>query len=250
MLATSSERFEGKGPWRCFDTCELVSIFLVPSLRWLSTVVASSEECQGFWQQKDYKPFSPSVDAETVDWKSSSPIQESPITSAICEPEPGAEAWLSDGDVTAKGYAFSGGGRDVIRVDVSADEGKTWHVSPQRRGSEGGVDGGSEEVISVLSPLDLLASLSASPDCPAEQDPAATRAGVGVVPLGVHSATARGRKGWGFHHTPVPRCGRQLLRSARRRRGALELQGRPQQRVAPSAPQGGRRLINGRPCIS
>ena len=29
--------------------------------------------------------------------------------------------------VTLKGYAWSGGGRGIIRVDVSADGGKTWH---------------------------------------------------------------------------------------------------------------------------
>jgi sulfite oxidase len=28
--------------------------------------------------------------------------------------------------VTIKGYAWSGGGRDIIRVDVSIDGGKTW----------------------------------------------------------------------------------------------------------------------------
>lgn len=27
------------------------------------------------------------------------------------------------------GYAWSGGGRSVVRVDVSADQGKTWHVA-------------------------------------------------------------------------------------------------------------------------
>ena len=28
-----------------------------------------------------------------------------------------------------RGYAYSGGGRNVIRVDVSPDGGKTWHVA-------------------------------------------------------------------------------------------------------------------------
>ena len=41
-----------------------------------------------------------------------------------------------------KGYAWSGGGQGIIRVDVSADGGKTWHTAelkkvPQKRG--GGV---------------------------------------------------------------------------------------------------------------
>lgn len=33
-------------------------------------------------------------------------------------------------DATAvRGYAYSGGGRNIIRVDVSADGGQTWHVA-------------------------------------------------------------------------------------------------------------------------
>lgn len=31
-----------------------------------------------------------------------------------------------DEEVTVKGYALAGGGRAVVRVDVSADGGETW----------------------------------------------------------------------------------------------------------------------------
>ena len=31
--------------------------------------------------------------------------------------------------VAVRGYAYSGGGRNIIRVDVSADNGQTWHVA-------------------------------------------------------------------------------------------------------------------------
>lgn len=33
---------------------------------------------------------------------------------------------LAGDSVKVKGYAFSGGGREIIRVDVSADGGNTW----------------------------------------------------------------------------------------------------------------------------
>ena len=33
----------------------------------------------------------------------------------------------SEESVEVQGYAFSGGGRRIVRVDVSADEGRTWH---------------------------------------------------------------------------------------------------------------------------
>lgn len=38
----------------------------------------------------------------------------------------------TDGHVhgdAVRGYAYSGGGRNIIRVDVSPDGGKTWHVA-------------------------------------------------------------------------------------------------------------------------
>ncbi|NXD32245.1 SUOX protein, partial [Spelaeornis formosus] len=35
-------------------------------------------------------------------------------------------AIVESGEVTIKGYAWSGGGRAVIRVDVSVDGGLTW----------------------------------------------------------------------------------------------------------------------------
>ena len=45
------------------------------------------EECLAL--QSDYKSFSPSVDWDNVDWNSAPAIQETPVTSAICEPKPG-----------------------------------------------------------------------------------------------------------------------------------------------------------------
>ena len=64
-------------------------------------------------------------------------IQDSPITSAIVSPMPGDEIEGPTDEVTVKGYAWAGGGKGVIRVDVTADGGKNWvsadlkHV-PQR----------------------------------------------------------------------------------------------------------------------
>ena len=43
------------------------------------------------------------------------------MLSAICEPEERAE--LEGNEVTVKGYAWSGGGRGIVRVEVSADGG-------------------------------------------------------------------------------------------------------------------------------
>ena len=40
-------------------------------------------------------------------------------------------------EVTVKGYAWSGGGREVVRVDVSLDGGKTWQVAQLRTNDKG-----------------------------------------------------------------------------------------------------------------
>ena len=94
-------------------------------VKWVTRITASKSECKGHWQQKDYKSFSPSVEAHNADWAKAPAIQEYPIQSAICEPQEGAV--LEDAEeVTARGYAWSGGGRGIVRVDVSADGGKTW----------------------------------------------------------------------------------------------------------------------------
>lgn len=48
------------------------------------------------------------------------------MQSAICQPRAGSAVKAEDEFVTLKGYAYSGGGRGIIRVDVSVDGGKTW----------------------------------------------------------------------------------------------------------------------------
>lgn len=58
---------------------------------------------------------------DNLDWSSAPAIQDMPVVSAICEPAQGHTISKYDGEVDVKGYAWSGGGKDVIRVDVSLD---------------------------------------------------------------------------------------------------------------------------------
>lgn len=47
----------------------------------------------------------------------------------MCEPKEGAVLPLGEVEVDGvpvRGYAYSGGGRKIVRVDVSADGGDTW----------------------------------------------------------------------------------------------------------------------------
>lgn len=102
-------------------------------VKWLGRVSVESEESHSHWQRRDYKGFSPSVDWDTVDFDQAPAIQELPVQSAITEPQDGAT--VESGEVTIKGYAWSGGGRAVIRVDVSIDGGLTWQEA-QLEGEE------------------------------------------------------------------------------------------------------------------
>lgn len=100
--------------------------------------------------QNDYKSFSPSVDWDTVDWSSAPAIQETNVQSAICSPREGETLEGPLDSVDVSGYAFSGGGRKIIRVDVSADRGRTWttaHLQP--------ADEHSKKSVSDQPPLPL-----------------------------------------------------------------------------------------------
>ncbi|ESO88462.1 hypothetical protein LOTGIDRAFT_125904 [Lottia gigantea] len=95
-------------------------------VKWLNRIYLSKEESTCHWQRKDYKGFNSSIDWHNVNFDTSVAIQQLPVTSAVCEPADGSEIEPGSEDVTVKGYAWSGGGRGIIRVDVSADGGKTW----------------------------------------------------------------------------------------------------------------------------
>lgn len=99
------------------------------NVKWLGRIIVSKDESTSHWQQNDYKGFSPSTDWDTVDFSKSPAIQHMPVTSAICQPSVGDDVKVQDGCITVRGYAWSGGGNKIIRVDVTGDKGKTWQVA-------------------------------------------------------------------------------------------------------------------------
>ncbi|XP_052196698.1 sulfite oxidase [Diospyros lotus] len=94
------------------------------SVKWLDSINIIAEECQGFFMQKDYKMFPPSVNWDNIKWSTRRPLMDFPVQSAICSLED--VTIVKHGKITVKGYAVSGGGRGIERVDVSIDGGKTW----------------------------------------------------------------------------------------------------------------------------
>ncbi|KAJ8920501.1 hypothetical protein NQ315_005370 [Exocentrus adspersus] len=99
------------------------------NVKWLGRIIVSEKESESHWQQNDYKGFSPSTDWDTVDFTKSPAIQELPVISAICQPNEGDKVKVVDGCILVRGYAWSGGGQKIVRVDVTVDAGKTWHVA-------------------------------------------------------------------------------------------------------------------------
>lgn len=95
------------------------------NVKWLGRVALSDEESPSFWQQHDYKGFNPSVDWDTADFSSSPAIQELPVQSKICVPV-NNETVKAGSDLILKGYAYSGGGRGINRVDITCNDGQTW----------------------------------------------------------------------------------------------------------------------------
>ena len=119
----------------------------VRNVKWLSKIKLCSEEADGPWNRGiAYKGFGPgysSVEGLNID--SVPTMQEMPIQSVVAEAENVSLslATASEKDekkrtvqTSAKGFAWSGGGRAIIRVDVSANNGLTWQTATLKEGSD------------------------------------------------------------------------------------------------------------------
>jgi sulfite oxidase len=106
------------------------------AVKWVNKIVVSDEESTTTWQRRDYKCFGPNETKQ--DWDKYKSIQVMPITSAITrtrlkpeQSEPiaakeGSRPTASGRVVQIEGYAYSGGGREIQRVDISLNGGTTW----------------------------------------------------------------------------------------------------------------------------
>ena len=97
------------------------------NVKWVNRIVVSDVESGSHWQQNDYKGFGPGTDWDTLDYSKAPSIQNMPVTSLITEPENEAKVKVgADGTFKIKGYAWAGSGNRIIRIDLTADGGKTW----------------------------------------------------------------------------------------------------------------------------
>jgi sulfite oxidase len=106
------------------------------NVKWLKEIRLSNKESDSTWQRGvAYKGLAPNIkditvlDKETIE--SIPTIEELPIQSIICD-------LVDQGDdkVLVKGIAYSGGGKKIVRVDVSNDNGSTWKPATLEEGSE------------------------------------------------------------------------------------------------------------------
>lgn len=116
----------------------------VRSVKWLKRIVLSDQEAPSHWQQTDYKMLLPFMDSQRkADWAAVPAMQVLPVQSAICVPAAGEVCEVGgDGCIKVRGYAWSGGGVGVIRVEVTADGGHSWTPGQLEGVEQLGVGGG------------------------------------------------------------------------------------------------------------
>jgi sulfite oxidase len=104
----------------------------VRSPKWLAGITVQDRPSDNHMQQRDYKLLPSDVTEQTVDWDEGITIYDMPLNSVICEPSPHAE--LAAGSTTLRGYAVATA-REIMRVDVSADGGRSWRQAELEHGT-------------------------------------------------------------------------------------------------------------------
>lgn len=104
------------------------------SVKWLRQVTVQAAPSENYFQAHAYRLFPPQARPETVDWTRGLALGEMPVNAVICDPRGGTR--LAAGPITIRGYALTGGDRQVVRVDLSADGGKTWIETELSGGAE------------------------------------------------------------------------------------------------------------------
>lgn len=95
----------------------------VRSPKWLSAIAVQDAPAESPIQADDYKLFPADRTHEKAGVERGLTINDMPVNSAICTPE--ARVTLSSGVTVISGYAIASV-RRIVRVDVSADEGRSW----------------------------------------------------------------------------------------------------------------------------
>nr|WP_238994671.1 sulfite oxidase [Mycolicibacterium chubuense] len=95
------------------------------SVKWVTAVTVTDQPSDNYFQASAYRILPPADDAGSVAPGAGIPLSTLPITCDFLSHRDGDR--VPDGLLTVTGYALAGDGRDVARVDVSLDDGRSWH---------------------------------------------------------------------------------------------------------------------------
>jgi sulfite oxidase len=114
----------------------------VRNVKWVERIELAKTEAEGAWQQGlNYKTLPPSVtDAKDVDLQKMPSMTEVSLFSGITKMEVSVfDKAAKAGDqviVKAAGWAWSGGGRNIVRVDLTGDDAKSWTTATITEGGD------------------------------------------------------------------------------------------------------------------
>ena len=94
------------------------------SVKWVTHITLLDHPSKNYFQDHAYRLFPPQAKPDTVVWDTGLQLSELAVNCAITFPK--TNTIIEAGKITVKGYAMSGGGRIITRVDISTDGGETW----------------------------------------------------------------------------------------------------------------------------
>lgn len=96
-------------------------------IKWVSSIQLQDEECEEFYYKKGYRyPDIPCRPGEGVDSSHMKPMTELVTRSLFSSPTQGAAVSMGS-EVALKGVAWTGGDKLIEKVEISDDEGQSWH---------------------------------------------------------------------------------------------------------------------------
>jgi hydroxyacylglutathione hydrolase len=105
------------------------------SVKWLATITVQSQPSSNYFQARTYRLYPSRVRSETTAEQGFS-LGETPVNSVVCSPAEGAV--VAGPRVLARGYAITGGTREIERVEVSLDRGTTFATARLLDASQAG----------------------------------------------------------------------------------------------------------------
>ena len=94
------------------------------SVKWLESITLQQVPSDNYFQSRSYKLFPPHVQAHNAHLAQATTIEHLPLNSVITYPTEGET--LQEGEICIRGYALTGNGKRIERVELSVNEGETW----------------------------------------------------------------------------------------------------------------------------